>query len=373
MSKNQRSRREIVELDEVPGSSTPEPAPKRQRKSSSALKAHSRDSRRSKESGARATEGVIVSAAGVSEPRRSSSGSSAMTPAFEWSSQEETMIEGLLPAVERSSQEATVVGTQRSALRTPAFEWSSQEETMIEGRLPAVERSSHEETATVDGNDGRDLRTVEPVGTRDHTTSASDGRLGAATRTVVVERSSQEETVTTGMRVGQRPSVEAESATSRMPSALRPSDTGQFATLRPSDTGQDATDIVIDSHSAIGTHPSVGRASTGVLETEDSATALRQRSRTPSEHRDSTEAGTEALVPVMSNVAGGPTVDRTSTGGGETIALTPAAVTEEPCGEPTMVDMFTPPVGAATQVPMVDANPDGRSRPPVAWGQGIPI
>jgi len=143
--------------------------------------------------------------------------------------------------------------------------------------------------------------------------------------------------------------------------------------LRPSETEQDATDTVSDSHPAIGTHPSVDRASTGVLETEDSSTELRQRSRTPSEYRALAETGTEALVPVMSTMAGGPTVDRTSTEGGETLALTSASLAEEPRGEPIMVETFTPRVGAATQVPMVDASPDGRSRPPIVWGQGIPI
>jgi hypothetical protein len=103
---------------------------------------------------------------------------------------------------------------------------------------------------------------------------------------------------------------------------------------------------------------------------------------------------------VMSTVAGGPTVERTLTGvletAGSTLALvaeeprgeptmvdtfTPPVgaatqvptVAEEPRGEPTMVDTFTPPVGAATQVPMAETCPDGRGRPPIVWGQGIPI
>jgi hypothetical protein len=66
-------------------------------------------------------------------------------------------------------------------------------------------------------------------------------------------------------------------------------------------------------------------------------TALRPALRTPSAYRTSTETGTEALVPLMITMAGGPAVDRTSTGVHETVALTPAStskVEEEPRGEP---------------------------------------
>ena len=73
---------------------------------------------------------------------------------------------------------------------------------------------------------------------------------------MVVERSSREETVTSSMRVGLRPSVEAEPATSRMLPVERPS--GEVH----------ATDIASDPLSAIGAHPPVDRASTGVLETD---------------------------------------------------------------------------------------------------------
>ena len=62
----------------------------------------------------------------------------------------------------------------------------------------------------------------------------------------------------------------------------------------------------------------------------------------------STEIDTEAQVPGMNSIAGGPTIDRTSTGGGVTIALTSAPVAEEPRGDPAMVETFTPRVGAAT-------------------------
>jgi len=71
-------------------------------------------------------------------------------------------------------------------------------------------------------------------------TSASDGRLRAVPRTMVVERSSGRETVTSSMRVGQRPSVEADPATSRMLPVERPS--GEV----------NAADIASDPNSAIG-------------------------------------------------------------------------------------------------------------------------
>ena len=49
----------------------------------------------------------------------------------------------------------------------------------------------------------------------------------------------------------------------------------------------------------------------------------------------------------MNTIAGRPTVDRTPTGVHETAALTPAAIAEEPRGDPAMVETFTPQVGAA--------------------------
>ena len=132
----------------------------------------------------RATRGVIASATGIPEPGGSSMGRPAQTP-----------------AVERSSEE----------------------ETVTEGPLPAVERSSEEETVTVVGIRGSELRTP------------------------AVERSSGEETVTSSMRVGQRPSFEAEPATSSMLPVERPS----VEVL--------ATDIASGSHSVIGPHPPVDR------------------------------------------------------------------------------------------------------------------
>ncbi len=151
MSKNPSNKREIIELQEVPRSSTPEPVPKRPRTSRSTSKAPVRDSRRSEESGARATRGVIASA------------------------------EGLLPAVERSSEEktATVVGTQGPELRTPAVERSSGEETVTEGLFPTAERSLEEGTSAMQIDDGHNPWTLDSFGTRDQRMPPSDGRLGA--------------------------------------------------------------------------------------------------------------------------------------------------------------------------------------------------
>ena len=101
---------------------------------------------------------------------------------------------------------------------------------------------------------------------------------------MVVERSSGEETVTSSMRVGLRPSVEAEPATSSMLPVEQPS------------REVHATDIASGSHSAIGAHPPVDRASTDVLETDDALTEPRRASRTPSEYRASTETDTEVIV-----------------------------------------------------------------------------
>ena len=238
----------------------------------------------------------------------------------------------------------------------PAVERSSEEETATEGLLPAV---LEEETATVHNDDGQEIRTLDPDGTRDQRTPASDGRLGAVLRTMVVERSSGEETMTSSMRVGLRPSVEAEPATSSMLPVERPS--GEVH----------ATDIASGSHSAIGAHPPVDRAPTGILEIDDALTEPRRASRTPFEYRASTETGTKGTVPVMNNIAGGPTVDRIPTGGGETLAFTSAPVAEEPRGDPTMVESFTPRIGAATQDSKVEKSSDGQGRSPIVWGQGI--
>ena len=175
------------------------------------------------------------------------------------------MTEGLLPAVERSSEEETdtVVGTREPELRTPAVERFSGEETVTEGLFPTAERSLEEGTSAMQINDGQDPRTLDPDGTRDQRMPASDGRIGEVLRTTVVERSSGEETVTSSVRGGQRPSVEAEPATSSMLPVERPS--GEVhATL---------------SLSAIGAHPPVDRASTEVLETDGAPTEPRRASR----------------------------------------------------------------------------------------------
>jgi hypothetical protein len=153
--------------------------------------------------------------------------------------------EGLLPAVERSLGEetATVVGTRGQELRKPT-----------------VERSSGEGTSAMQIDDGQDPRTLGPFGTRDQRMPPSDGRLGAVLRTTVVEWSSGEETVTSSMRVGLRPSVEADPATSSMLPVERPS--GEVY----------ATDIATGSHAAIGAQLSVDRASTDALETDGALT-----------------------------------------------------------------------------------------------------
>ena len=110
-------------------------------------------------------------------------------------------------------------------------------------------------------------KTLEPDGTRDQRTPASDGRLGTVLRTMVVERSSGEETVTSSMRVGLRPSVEEEPATSSMLPVERPS------------SEVHTTDVASGSHSAIGAHPPVDRASMDVLEMDDALIEPRRTSR----------------------------------------------------------------------------------------------
>jgi hypothetical protein len=63
----------------------------------------------------------------------------------------------------------------------------------------------------------------------------------------------------------------------------------------------------------------------------------------------------------MIAIAGGPTVDRTSTGD-------PASVADEPRGDPAMVDSFTPRVSAATADSKVETSLDGRGRPTYRFG-----
>ena len=67
MSKKPNSKREIIPLDEVPRSGTPESASKRQRTSRSTSKAPVPDSSRSDESGVREIRGVKASKAGATE------------------------------------------------------------------------------------------------------------------------------------------------------------------------------------------------------------------------------------------------------------------------------------------------------------------
>ena len=137
------------------------------------------------------------------------------------------------------------------------------------------------------------LRTLDATMTSTAAITTNYGRSGLARRTTVVERSSGEEPLTSGMREGQRPSGEAEPATSRMPPAERSS--GE----------EHAADVDSNLHTAIGAHPPVDRAPTGVLETVDALTEPFHASRAPSAYRASTETGTEAQVPGMNNIAWG--------------------------------------------------------------------
>jgi len=95
------------------------------------------------------------------------------------------------------------------------------------------------------------------------------------------------------MRVGLRPSVEAEPATSSMLPVERPS--GEVH----------ATDIASGSHAAIEAHPPVDRASTDVLETDGVLTEPIRALRSPSEYRALARSDTEVIDPVMNNMAMG--------------------------------------------------------------------
>ena len=128
---------------------------------------------------------------------------------------------------------------------------------MAEGLPPAAERSLGEELVAVVGNLGPELRTQDATMTSTAAITTDDG---LARWTTVVERSSGE---------------------------------------------VHAADVDSDLHTAIGAHPPVDRASTGVLETVDALTELFHASRIPSAYRASTETGTEAQVPGMNNIAGG--------------------------------------------------------------------
>ncbi len=245
-----------------------------------------------------------------------------------------------------------VVGSPVSEPRTPTAERSSGEEPVAEGLPPAAERSLVEELVAVVGNLRPVLRTLDATMTSTAAITTDDGRSGLARWTTAVERSSGEEPVTSGMREGLRPSREADPATER---------------------SSENVDVDSDLHTAIGAHPPVDRSSTGVPEMVDALTEPSHASRTPSAYRASTETGTEAQVPGMNNIAGGPTVDRTPTEGGETLALTSAPVAEEPRGDPAMVETFIPRFGAATQDSKVETSPVEHGRPSIVWGQGIQI
>jgi hypothetical protein len=110
-------------------------------------------------------------------------------------------------------------------------------------------------------------------------------------------------------------------------------------------TAADATSV---QDSANGIYP-VDRSSTGAHETAAVLSTLGPASRTTSEYRASAETGTEHLVPVMIAMAGGPVVDRTSTGVQETAVSTLASVAEKLRGEPAMVETFTLQVAAISE------------------------
>jgi len=241
-----------------------------------------------------------------------------------------------------------VVGSPVSEPRTPTAERSSGEEPVAEGLPPAAERSLVEELVAVVGNLRPDLRTLDATMTSTAAITTDDGRSGLARWTTAVEPSSGEEPVTSGMREGLRPSREADPAT---------------------ELSLEKVDVDSDLHAAIGAHPPVDRASTGVPEMVDALTEPSHASRTPSAYRASTETGTEAQVPGMNNIAGGPTVDRTPTEGGETLALTSAPIAEIHA----MVETFIPRFGAATQDSKVETSPVGHGRPSIVWGQVIQI
>ena len=62
----------------------------------------------------------------------------------------------------------------------------------------------------------------------------------------------------------------------------------------------------------------------------------------------------------------------TETGRGANSAISTSAISEEPRGEPAMVETFTPRVGAGTSSSKVgETSHDGRGRAPFVWGQGI--
>ena len=124
-----------------------------------------------------------------------------------------------------------------------------------------------------------------------------------------------------------------------------------------------------------------------------------ERSGTPSVYQASTETDHEASLVMSTRASGTPAVDRvsteadpaaslgmtvvskissahqasTETGRGASSEIPTPAISEEPRGEPAMVDTFTPRIGADPSISKVgETSPEGRSRTPAKWGQGIP-
>jgi len=121
------------------------------------------------------------------------------------------------------------------------------------------------------------------------------------------------------------------------------------------------------------------------------------QSGTPSAYQASTETGREASLVMSTRASGTPANDRDSTEADHAASLGMTVVSkitsahqastetdrgassaistsEEPRGEPAMVETFTPRVGADASSSKVDAtSPAGRSGTPIVWGQGIPL
>ena len=97
MSKNPSDNREVILLEDIPRSGTPEPAPKRQRTSRSSSKRPNQDSSRSEESRASAARRGQVSEAGDSASRGTSKTRPARSSIYQRILRSVGPWEGLLP------------------------------------------------------------------------------------------------------------------------------------------------------------------------------------------------------------------------------------------------------------------------------------
>ena len=96
-------------------------------------------------------------------------------------------------------------------------------------------------------------------------------------------------------------------------------------------------------------------------------------SGTPADDRVSTEADPAASLwmTVVSKITSAHQAS-TETGHGASSAISTPAISEEPRGEPAMVETFTPRVGADTiNFKVGETSHDGRGRASIVWGQGI--